>query len=129
MTWTTWTCDSVWSRHDHSRFPASSSIHQRSQLPLILHPLVPKHHDIHEHVVLSQLLPELDQTVLRVLDRRPDKRDDALALVLVLAVFQGELGYGEGGGEVGDAPDGGFAEGGEELAEVVGGCDEEGGTG
>lgn len=32
---------------DHSRFPAARSIHQRPQLSLILHPLIPKHHDIH----------------------------------------------------------------------------------
>jgi hypothetical protein len=118
----------AWSHHDYSRFPASRSIHQRPQLSLILHPLVPKHHDIHQDVVLPELLAQLDQTVLSILNGRSDKRDDALPLVLVLAVFQGELGYGEGGGEVGDAPDGRFAEGGEKLAEVVGGCDEEGGA-
>ena len=57
--------------------------------------------DVYGDVVLLEFLGEADEGVLvRVgaFERGADEDDDALAEVLVLAVLEGELGDGDGGG-------------------------------
>jgi hypothetical protein len=57
-------------------------------------------HDIHGDIVLFQLFCETDEdiTALALRNGRVDEEDDALALILVLSVFEGEMCDGERGG-------------------------------
>jgi len=96
-----------------------SRIYKLAQHTLIAHPLVAEQDDIDRHVILLQLLPQLDQRLftrrlgsrgrrrrrVRIDERGSEEDDDSLSLVLVLSVFEGELGDVEGGGEVDVASD------------------------
>jgi len=62
--------------------------------------------DVHRHVVLFQLLPDLDQGGLVLRDGGANEQDHPLALVLVGPMLEGQLGDLDGGGQVGGAPDG-----------------------
>ena len=48
--------------------------------------------NVHGNIVFLQLFSELYKRLFRVCHRRSDERNDALALVLVLAVLEGQLG-------------------------------------
>lgn len=85
---------------------------------------------VERDVVLLEFLGETDQGALcvwgRVLERRADEDDDALAEVLVLPVLERELRDCDRGRDRGGAPEvgGGVVHGGEDLADLFGVCDE-----
>ena len=108
------------------RIAPARSFNHPPNLTLRLQPLLAKEHHINQHIVLSQLFPQLDQFALGRVDRRGGKHDDALPGVLVFAVLERQLGDLDGGDEVRGAPYLGAGVGGEEAADVVRGGYEEG---
>lgn len=69
------------------RLPANS-LDQRVELLIVAHSFFSKGHNVHQDVILPQLLAQLDQTILRILQGRADKDDYTLFLILVLSVLE-----------------------------------------
>jgi len=108
--------------HDLRIVPAASTVNKRLQyVPLALLDPIPVRYHIHRYIILLELFRELHHALLIrrwALEWRGNKNNDALTEILVLAVFEGELGDGQRRGDIDRTGDfgGGCMEGRENLA-------------